>query len=53
MSKMKNMNFFPTLGKWDYTFMSLLIISAVIVWCVASSLTNPIEHLSCPLLKMI
>ena len=53
MSKTKNMNFFSTLGKWDYTFLSLLLLSLVVVWCLTSSFTNPIEHLSCPLLKMI
>ena len=46
--------FFGTMGGKDYmiTFSFLLVGASVIVWCLTSALTGPLEHIACPLLSM-
>ena len=35
------------------TFSVLLVSTTVIVWCLASSLLEPLSHLSCPLFSFL
>ena len=52
---MKNTDFIKPLGGKSFmiAFSVLLVSATIIVWCLTSSLSDPLRHLSCPLFSLL
>jgi hypothetical protein len=51
---MRQQTLLAIFGGWDFLIWSsfLFASSMIIVWCLATAMLKPIEHLTCPLLSM-